>query len=803
MKFTLSWLKDHLDTDATLEVLSEKLTAIGLEVEGLEDRASALAPFKVARIITAEKHPDADRLKVCTVDTGSETIQVVCGAPNARAGLRTVLARPNDVIPSTGEALKLGKIRGMESQGMMCSGAELCLDTDAAGIMELPDDAPIGAKLVDVMDVADPVIEINLTPNRADCAGVRGIARDLAAAGLGTLRPMKISVPEGTEKCGVAVSLDFPEEQKHHCPLFVGRTIRNIKNGPSPAWLQTRLRAIGLRPISALVDITNYITFDCGRPLHVFDSAKIKGGLWVRPAKGGETFRALNDKDYTLEAGMTAIGDETGFLSLAGLVGGETSGCEVETKDVFIESAYFDPSRTAQTGRALGVTSDARYRFERGVDPAFVQDGADLAAQMILDLCGTSETVVSERLVVGAVPSVVKTVAYNPAKMASFIGVDVAADEQEAILAKLGFAVEKKSANAWTITPPSWRGDVEGAPDITEEIIRIKGFEHIPATSMPREDVMTPCALDLLDRRAGQAKRAFAAQGLMEAVTWSFMSSSVAQAFEPVKDELRLLNPISADLDVMRSSIVGNLVQAARRNADRGFGDVALFEVGPTYRNQTPEGQVLVATALRAGQTPRHWAEKARAVDAYDAKADALAALAAAGAPMASIQIGAGDVPAWYHPGRSGSLRLGPVLLGYFGELHPAVLQACDAQGPMVACELYLAAIPAPRKSGTARPLLKLEALQPVSRDFAFLLDQNVEADKMIAAIKKADKALIREVAIFDVYTGKGVADGKKSVALSVTMQPTDHTLTDAELEGLTAKIAGAVEKATGGVLRG
>ncbi|MFA6279459.1 MAG: phenylalanine--tRNA ligase subunit beta [Bdellovibrionales bacterium] len=800
MKFTLSWLKEHLETEATLTALCDKLTAIGLEVEGVEDHAAALASFKVAQIIAADKHPDADRLKVCRVDTGSELIQVVCGAPNARAGLKTVLARAGDVIPASGQALKLSKIRGQESQGMMCSAAELRLDGDASGIMELPDDAPVGARFIDVVDVADPVIEINLTPNRADCAGVRGIARDLAAAGMGTLKSLQIAVPKGTEPCCVGVSLDFPVEQKHHCPLFVARSLRGITNGASPAWLQARLRAIGLRPISALVDITNYITFDFGRPLHVFDCAKLKGDLWVRPAKGGETFKALNDKEYTLEEGMTAIGDETGFLSLAGIMGGETSGCEDSTTDALIESAYFNPSRTAKTGRALGVTSDARYRFERGVDPEFVIDGADLATQMILALCGNDQTVVSERLVVGDVPTVTHVVRYDPAKMLKFIGVDVEADEQEMILMTLGFTVEKAEGH-WTITPPSWRGDVEGAADITEEIIRIKGYEHIPATSMPREDVVTQGALDLIDRRAAQVKRALAVRGLLEAVTWSFMSSQVAAAFGPVKDELRLINPISSDLDVMRSSIVGNLVLAAKRNADRGYGDVALFEVGPTYQDQTPEGQALVATTLRAGQTPRHWADKARAVDAFDAKADALAALAAAGAPMASVQVEA-KAPVWYHPGRSGSLRLGPVLLGYFGEVHPDILAACDAAAPMVASEVFLGNVPAPRSAGTAKPLLKMEALQPVARDFAFVLDEGASADKLIAAIKKADKVLIRDVTIFDVYQGKGVEAGKKSLALSVTLQPADHTLTDGELEGLSKAITQAAEKAVGAVLR-
>jgi len=801
MKFTLSWLKDHLETDASLEALCDKLTAIGLEVEGLENPAASLEAFKVAQIVTAVKHPQADRLKLCTVNTGAETIQVVCGAPNARAGLKTILARPGDVIPATGEALKLSKIRGEESQGMMCSAAELKLDSDASGIIELLEDAPIGAKAVDVLHLNDPVIEINLTPNRADCAGVRGVARDLSAAGMGTLKPLAIKVPEGTEESQIKVSLDFSDEEKKACPYFVGRMIRNIKNGPSPAWMQQRLRAIGLRPISALVDITNYLTFDVGRPLHVFDVAHVKGNLWVRAAKGGEKFEALNDKTYALEPGMTAIGDDTGFLSLAGVVGGVSSGCEDTTKDVFIESAYFDPSRTAATGRALGVMTDARYRFERGVDPAFVLPGADLAAQMVIALCGTPETVVSKRLVVGEEPKTERTITYNPSLCLKRIGLDVSADEQGNILKTLGFAVDR-AGEAWTIVPPSWRGDVEGAADITEEITRIKGYDAIPMTSLPRVDVVTKSALDLLDRRVGLAKRAFATRGLFEAVTWSFMPSRVSEAFEPMNPSLKLLNPISADLDIMRGSIVGNLALAASRNAARGYGDVGLFEVGPTFRDLTPEGQSMVATGLRAGQTERHWAEKARAVDAYDAKADALTVLEACGAPMASVQVFA-EAPSWYHPGRSGSLRLGPVLLGYFGELHPSVCAACDVSGPVVACEIYLASIPAPRSRGTERPLLKVEALQPVSRDFAFVLDAGVPSDKLVKAIKNADKAMIRDVTIFDVYAGKGIEEGKKSVALSVVIQPGDHTLTDAELEGLGTKITATVTKATGGVLRG
>jgi phenylalanyl-tRNA synthetase beta chain len=801
MKFTLSWLKEHLETNASLEALCEKLTAIGLEVESVEDRSKSLAPFTIAQIITAKKHPNADKLQVCMVDTGKEKIEVVCGAPNARAGLKGVLARPGDVIPETGEALKLSKIRGVESQGMLCATDELKIGDEHTGIIELPADAPVGENYARYAKLNDPIIEINLTPNRADCAGVFGVARDLAAAGIGKLKPQSIKPVKSIEPSRIQVKLDFPAAQKKACPLFVGRVIRNIKNGPSPQWLQQRLQAVGLRPISALVDITNYLTLDAARPLHVFDAAKVKGNLWVRPAKGGESLEALNGKTYTLESGMTAIGDDTGTLSLAGIIGGISSSCDETTTSVFIESAYFDPARTAQTGRTLQIASDARYRFERGVDPAFVIPGAELAAQMVLDFCGMKETIVSELFIAGAVPDAKRTIAYDPSKCQSLIGVDVPADEQIKILTALGFKIERKG-KILNATVPSWRPDVEGAADIAEEVIRIKGFDAIPAISLPRDHATTQTALDKLAQRAARARRALAAQGLMEAVTWSFMPSAVAAAFGQNDPALRLLNPISADLDVMRPSIMGNLVMAAKRNADRGFADVGLFEVGPAYRDATPEGQDLVACALRAGATPRHWAAPTRPVDAFDAKADALAALAAAGAPIGSLQVTA-DAPAWYHPGRSGSLRLGPAVLATFGELHPALLKTCEADGPMAGCEIFLAAVPAPRNSNTAKPLLKLEALQSVARDFAFVVDASVTADKLIKAIKSADKNLIRDVNVFDVYEGKGVETGKKSVALNVTLQPTDHTLTDEEIEATASRITAAAAKATGAVLRG
>ena len=800
MKFTLSWLKQHLDTTASLDVICDKLTALGLEVEHVTDPGKTLAPFIIAQVLTAEKHPQADRLKVTTVDTGKEKIQVVCGAPNCVAGMKTVLARPGDVMPDSGEALKKGVIRGIESQGMLCAADELKLtDTETDGIIELAADAPVGESFAKYAGYNDPVIEINLTPNRPDCAGIYGIARDLAAAGVGKLKPLDIKTIKGTEPSRIKVKLDFPVGDKS-CPLFVGRLIRNIKNKQSPEWLRQRLTAIGLRPISALVDITNYMTFDRARPLHVFDAKKVKGAMWMRLAKGGETLKALNGKDYTLEKGMTAIGDDTGVLSIAGIMGGESSSVDEHTTEVFIESACFDPGRTARTGRTLQVSSDARYRFERGIDPAFTIPGTELATQLVLDLCGTSETVVSNLEIAGAVPDTKREITLDAKKALKHVGVDVPDAEQEKILTSLGYAV-KRNGSSFVVMPPSWRPDVEGPADLVEEIIRVKGYDAIPATSLPHAHPVTTSAIDLEDQRANAVRRAVASQGLMEAVTWSFMPSKIAEHFGAIDAGLRLQNPISSDLDVMRPSILGNLIMAATRNADRGFADVGLFEVGPVFHNATPEGEVTVATALRAGKTPRHWATQSRAVDAYDAKADAMAALAAAGAPVTSLQI-TSDAPGWYHPGRSGVLRLGPIVLATFGEVHPALLMACNASGPMAACEIFFTAIPQSRSASTAKPLLKLEALQSVSRDFAFVVDKATTAAKLIKAVKDADKNLIRDVSVFDVYEGEHVGSDKKSVALSVTLQPTDKTLTDAEIDALAVRITAGVTKATGAVLR-
>lgn len=801
MKFTLSWLKQHLETYATLEEICEKLTAIGLEVEDVKDPSKALAPFIVAEVLTAEKHPQADRLKVTTVNTGKETLQVICGAPNCRAGLKVVLARPGDVIPQSGDALKKGVIRGLESQGMLCSLAELCLAEDSQGIMELPSDAPIGAPFASYMKYDDPVIEINLTPNRPDCAGVYGIARDLAAAGLGRLKPLETAPIKGQGPSPLKVSLDFPDADQKDCPLFAGRLIRNIKNGVSPEWLQKRLVSIGLRPISALVDITNYLTFDYARPLHVFDAQKIKGQLWVRPAKGGETFTALDGNTYTMKPGMTIIGDDNGMLSLAGIMGGESSKCEVTTRDVFIESAYFDRIRTARTGRELNISSDARYRFERGIDPLSTLPGLEIATRLVLEICGTPESVVSDTEVAGSIFSFATPIPFSPGACVKRTGVDVPEAEQEKILTVLGFQV-KHANGQLLVTPPSWRPDIEGAADLVEEIIRVKGFDHIKPTPLPRTETITRTAIDFLDQRAHIARRALASQGLMEAVTWSFMPEAIAGLFGHSDVALRLKNPISSDLNTMRPSILGNLILAAKRNADRGFEQAALFEIGPVFSNATPEGQAIVATAIRTGISPRHWTEPQRKVDAFDAKADAIAALTAIGAPTASLQITT-DAPSYYHPGRSGSLRLGPTLLATFGEIHPAILKQCDIEGPVIGCEIFLAASPQSRSSSTAKPLLKLEPLQPVKRDFAFVVDRSITASKLIKAVKDADKLLIREVTVFDVYEGEHVEAGKKSVALNVTLQPIEKTLTDSDLEGVAARITTSVIKTTGATLRG
>jgi phenylalanyl-tRNA synthetase beta chain len=800
MKFTLGWLKDHLETDAPLDEIVRRLTMLGLEVEGVEDPAAEFAAFRVGRVVEAKPHLDADRLRVCMVDTGDGTVQVVCGAPNARTGLKGVFAPSGSFVPGTALHLKKSNIRGVESNGMLLSERELGLSDEHAGIIELPEDAPVGAPAAAVLGLDQPVVELAVTPNRGDCLGVRGIARDLAAAKVGTLKPLKAEKLPGRFDSPVQWRRDLPAGKGDACPYVVGRSFRGVKNGPSPKWLQDRLKAIGLRPISALVDITNYITFDLGRPLHVFDLAKISGDVTMRFARDGETLEALDDRNYALEDGMTVIADSKGVQAIGGIMGGEASGCTEATTSLFLEVALFDPVRTAMTGRKLGIISDARYRFERGLDPQSAQWGAEVAARMILEICGGE---VSALTSAGEMPDWRRTATLRPERLKTFGGVDVPEKAAVAILDRLGFetAVEKGRIRAGV---PSWRPDIEGEHCLVEEVLRVHGFENIAATPLQRETALPTPALTPAQRRVAFARRQLASRGLMEAVTWSFMAEAQARLFADIPDGLRLANPISADLDAMRPSILANLATAAQRNADRGYADVALFEVGPSWRDDTPEGQDTVAAGLRHGRmVPRHWEMPVRPVDAFDAKADALAVLAAVGAPVENLQVDRG-APPYYHPGRSGVLRLGPNILAQFGELHPSVLRALDVSGPAVGFEVFLGRVPPARaKSGRARPPLDASPLQPVTRDFAFVVAADQPADAIVRAALAADKSLIVDAAVFDVFEGAALGAGRKSVAISVILQPRTATLTDAEIDAVAAKIVANVGKRTGATLRG
>ena len=797
MKFTLSWLKDHLDTDASLDEISAKLTSSGLEVEGLENPAAALEGFIVAHIADAKQHPNADRLRLCTVETGAETLQVVCGAPNARTGLKVVLARPGVGIPASGEVLKKGRIRGVESQGMLCSFGELKIAGEGDGIIELPADAKVGAPVASVL-VFDPVIEINLTPNRVDALGVRGIARDLAAAGLGKLKPINDAPVKGSYESPRKVAMRISAPDAKVCPLFVGRTIKGVKNSESPKWLKDRLTAVGLRPVSALVDITQYLTIDLGRPLHAFDDAKLKGDVGPRVAMPGETVAALNGKTYTLDPTMVVIADGAAALGIAGIMGGEPSSVTDSTTTVFLESALFDPMNIASTGRKLSVNSDARYAFERGVDPESAVTGAEIATRMIIDICGGEASALT---IGGHAPDWKRAIAFNPARVKSLGGVDLPAAEIKAILERLGFAISG-SSDAWQVSPPSWRADVEGWQDLVEEVLRIHGYDNIPPIPLPRAP-MPKVTLSPQQRQVSFMRRSLAARGLNETTTWSFLPGAQADLFRGDLPVVSLANPISSDLDVLRPSLIPNLAAAAGRNAARGMADVALFEVGPRFEGPKPGQQVLVACALRAGHTTaRHWAGSRRPVDALDAKADALAALEAAGAGVAGLQT-AGGVPAWYHPGRAGVLKLGNQIMAAFGELHPAVLRTLDLKGPAVACEVFFERLPAPKKKpGTARSLLKASNFQAVERDFAFVVDAGVPSETLLRAVKGAERDLVTDVGLFDVYQGPYLGAGKKSLAVSVTLQPKDATLTDEQIEAVAKKIIAAVEKVCGATLR-
>jgi phenylalanyl-tRNA synthetase beta chain len=793
VKTTLSWLKTHLDTEADVGEIVERLIMLGHDVDGVEDPAAALAAFRVARVVSAEKHPNADRLRVCVVDAGEGQVQVVCGAPNARTGMKGVFGPAGITVPRDGKKLEESTIRGIASRGMLMSAYELALSDDHEGIVELPDDAPVGARYVDYAGLGDPVIDIKVTPNRADCLGVRGIARDLAAAGVGKLKPLDETPVPGQFKSAVGIRLTDLKA----CPLFLGRHIRRLTNGPSPEWLRRRLESIGLRPISALVDITNFLTFDLNRPLHVFDAGKVKGDLVVRFAKPGEKLLALNGREYVLDPEITAIADDNGVQSLGGVIGGEPTSCTETTTEVFIEAALFDPIRTAATGRRLEIVSDARYRFERGIDPEFVAPGLEIATRLILELCGGEP---SDIVVAGSVPEWRRHYALRPNRVAALGGLDVSANESTEILEELEFSITPQGKDM-SVTPPPWRGDIVGEADLVEEVLRVKGYEHIPPVPLERETAITRPAIDARRRRIELVRRSLAARGLVEAVTYSFISAAAAERFGGGRPELRLVNPISADLDQMRPSVLPGLVDAARRNADRGIPDIALYEVGPLYRDDTPEGQLTVAAGLRAGRLgPRDWHDRPGEADLFTAKADALAALAAAGAPVDNLQV-SGEPPSWFHPGRAGVLRLGPTVLGHFGELHPEVLAAYDLKGPAAAFEIFIEAVPLPR--GGRRPPLRLSVFQPVDRDFAFVVDRDVPAETLLRAARGVDRRLVSDIRLFDVYEGKGLADGKKSLAIAVTLQPQEATLTDAEIEAFSSRLVAAVEKATGGALRG
>ena len=795
MKTTLEWLRTHLDTEAGVSEIVERLIMLGHDVESIENRAAALEPFTVAYVISAERHPNADRLKVCVVDTGNEHVQVVCGAPNARTGMKGVFAPAGTVIPRTGALLKESTIRGVASRGMLCSAYELGLGDDHAGIIEIAEDAPIGVKYADLLGLGDAVIDIKVTPNRADCLGVRGIARDLAASGLGCLKPLDTTPVPGVFRSPIGIEI----EDLKACPLFLGRHLRGVHNGPSPEWLRRRLEAIGLRPISSLVDITNFLTFDLNRPLHVFDAGRLDGSLVVRLAREGETLHALNGQEYALDPEVTVIADRNGVQSLGGVIGGEATGCTVATAEVYIEAALFDPIRTAATGRRLNITSDARYRFERGLDPAFVGDGLEIATRLMLELCGGEA---SDVVTAGKVPDFRRRYVLRAERPASLGGLHVSSEESAAILQDLGCTVEPLTAGDLSVEPPSWRGDIEGEADLVEEVLRVKGYDQIPAVPLSREAALPRAALTPARRRSELVRRTLAGRGLTEAVTFSFISTREAELFGGAKPELRLVNPISADLDAMRPSLLPGLVAAVRRNADRGYPDTALFELGPLYRDDTPEGQLLAASGVRAGQKgPKHWRGPSGPVDLYQVKEDALAALAAMGAPADNVQTSA-EPPAWFHPGRAGQLRLGPTMLGVFGELHPAVIEALDARPPIVGFEVFLDTVPEPR-AGRAKPPLQLSVFQPIERDFAFIVDEALPAEALLRAARGVDRKLVSEIRLFDIYQGTGLPPGKKSLAITVRLQPQDRTLTDTEIEGFSKRLIAQVEKATGGQLRG
>jgi phenylalanyl-tRNA synthetase beta chain len=797
MKFTLNWLKEYLDTNATIEQISEKLTAIGHEVEGITDRAEMYKGFVIAHVVEADQHPNADRLKQCLVNTGKEQLQVVCGAPNVRKGLNVVFALPGTTIPANGMVLKKTSIRGVDSNGMICSDAELKLSDDSDGIRELPGDAPIGTDFAQYMGFTDPVIEINLTPNRADAAGVYGIARDLAAAGLGKLKSLASQPVPGGFDSPIKVKI----EDKNACPLFMGRMIRNVKNGPSPKWLQDYLAAIGSRSISALVDITNFMCIGMNRPLHVFDADKLNGDITVRLGKNGEKFIDLKENERELNDHTIVVADKNGPQAMGGVIGGLHSGCTDGTVNVFLESAYFTPSFIRRTGKEFGIDSDAKYRFERGIDPVFTNAGIEIATRMILDLCGGEP---SHVVVAGNEPNWQRTITFDPHSVKNLGGLEVATPEQMDILMKLGFGVQQRDDHLIDVTPPSWRNDIDGQADLVEEILRIKSYDAIPAVSVGSENAVPKPALTLEQKRLADLRRLCAMRGLSEAMTWSFLSERAHEVFSyKDKKTARLANPISVDLSIMRHAQLPNLLDAAKRNADRKLENAALFEVGSIFFGTAPDQQPVVLSGLRCGQkAPSSWQEKTKPVDFFDAKKDVWALLSAAGLNPDALTVSA-EASHWYHPGQSGAVRLGKNIVAQFGVLHPAVLKTWDIDFPVVAFEIFTDNLPPLKaKKSSTKASLVLNPLQAVTRDFAFVVANEISSETVLKAAKNVDKNLITAINLFDVYAGKGVADNHRSLAFSVTLQPQGNSLTDADIDGLSKNIIVAVEK-VGGQLRG
>lgn len=813
MKFTLSWLKDHLETGASLAEIKAKLDQVGLEVESIDDPSEKLGKFVIARVVDAKPHPQADRLRVLQVEieAGKPTVEVVCGAPNARTGLVGVFAPLGAYIPGTGITLEKKPVRGVVSNGMMLSEREMELSDDHQGIVDL--DAKlaenVGKRYVDVVGMSDPVIEVKLTPNRPDCTGVRGIARDLAAAGLGTLKPeKKLDGVEGTFESPVDILLEFPNYKSTDeapCSCFAGRYIKGIKNGPAPAWLQQRLKAIGLRPINAVVDVTNFIMIDRGRPLHVYDADKLKGAIRARMGRKGEKFLALNGRTYEVDETMCVIADAEHVHDIGGIMGGEDTGCTEKTTNVLIECAYFDPVSIATTGRRLGLTSDARYRFERGVDPAYIEPGLDFATRMMLDVAGGAP---SKRKIAGKPPIKPFTVDFELARVEKLMGLKLADAEIRRTLEALGFRFEGKGPK-YKVMAPSWRPDVHGPADLVEEVARVAGLETIKSAPLPRLDGgVTRATLTEGQKRVRRARRLLAARGMVEAITWSFIKQGEAEHFGGGAEALILANPISSELTTMRPSLLPGLLTAVARNRNRGFADVALFEVGQAYRGDKPDDQFMAAAGIRAGATRiagtgRHWDGKIAAADVFDVKGDAAALLASLGFDAAKAQI-TRDAPAWFHPGRSGTLRLGPkVVLAHFGELHPETLKLMDVAAPAAAFEVFLGALPPERRKTRAKPSLDALDLLPVTRDFAFVLGADVAAADVVKAAQGAEKTLISGVKVFDLFEGGNLGAGKKSLAIEVTLSPKTKTLTDEEIEAVAQKVIAEVRRATGGEIRG